>query len=337
MTAKLQPRCALGVSSSMAGAPASKLVVYAALAGNGAVALVKFIAFLWTGSSAMLSEAIHSSVDTADQTLMLYGLKRAQRPPDEAHPLGYGREIYFWSFTVALLIFTLGAGLTAYEGVQHVLAPHPLSDAFVSYIVYGAAAVFEGISWGLALREFRKAKGELGYFEAMRKSKDPPTFIVLFEDTAALIGLAIAALGTFLAEQLDMPTIDGIASIGISLLLGATALVLARESKDLLIGESAAPDLREGVVRTACEIEGIDRAQIVFSVHMGPEQVVVALSLEFRDDMTADDIELAVDRLEARIQERHPEVIAIFVKPEHRIDPIILPGRFPGRIRRKKT
>jgi cation diffusion facilitator family transporter len=318
----------------MAGA-SSRLVIYAALAGNGAVALVKFAAAAWTGSSAMLSEAIHSSVDTADQALMLYGLKRAQRPPDEKHPLGYGREVYFWSFTVALLIFTLGAGLTAYEGLQHVLTPHELTDPFVSYIVYGAAALFEGASWYMALREFQKAKGELGYFEAMRESKDPPTFIVLFEDTAALIGLAIAALGTFAATHFDAPVLDGVASIGIAVLLGATALVLARESKDLLIGEAASPELRQAVVRTACETQGIERAQVVFSVHMGPEQVVVALSLEFRDDMTADDIEAAVDRLERCIQERHSDVIAVFVKPEHKVDPVALPGRFAVRARQR--
>jgi cation diffusion facilitator family transporter len=321
----------------MAGAPATKVVVYAALAGNGAVAVVKFIAFLWTGSSAMLSEAIHSSVDTADQALMLYGLKRAQRAPDSDHPLGYGRELYFWSFTVALLIFTLGAGLTIYEGVQHVMAPEPISDVMVSYIVYGCAAIFEGISWSFAFREFRKAKGELGYFEAVRKSKDPPTFIVLFEDSAALAGLAIAAGGTFLAEQFALPVLDGVASIGIGLVLGVTALVLTRESKGLLIGEPASPDLRDAVMRTARETDGVERAQIVFSVHMAPEQVVVALSLEFRDDMMADEIEATVDQLESRIQERHPDVIAIFVKPEHRSDPITLPGRFPGRIRRKTT
>jgi cation diffusion facilitator family transporter len=317
----------------MAGS-SSKVVIYAALAGNGAVALVKFAAAAWTGSSAMLSEAIHSSVDTADQALMLYGLKRAQRPPDESHPLGHGRELYFWSFTVALLIFTLGAGFTAFEGIQHVLAPHEMTDPHISYIVFAAAAVFEGASWWMALREFRKTKGSLGYFEAMRKSKDPPTFIVLFEDTAALVGLAIAALGTFAATQFDAPVLDGIASLGIAVLLGATALVLARESKDLLSGEPAARELQAAVIRTACDVDGIERAQVVFSVHLAPQQVVIALSLEFRDDMTANDIEAAVDVLESRIQKGHPDVLAIFVKPEHKTDPVILPGRFPRRARR---
>jgi cation diffusion facilitator family transporter len=304
------------------------MVVYAALAGNAAVALVKFAAASWTGSSAMLSEAIHSAVDTADQMLILYGLARAQRPPDENHPLGHGRELYFWSFTVALLIFTLGAGFTAYEGAQHVLAPQPFTDPYVSYIVYAAAAVFEGVSWTFALTEFRKAKGKLGYYEAMRVSKDPPAFIVLFEDSAALLGLLIAAAGTFAADRLQMPVLDGIASVGIAAVLGATALMLARESKGLLIGEAASPDLRDAVMRTAREIDGIERAQVVFSVHMAPDQVVIALSLEFRDNLTANQIESTVDLLEERIQQRHQDVIAVFVKPEHQSAPVTLPGRF---------
>jgi len=175
----------------------SKLVVYAASIGNALVALTKFAAAAWTGSSAMLSEAIHSLVDTGNQLLLLYGIHRAARPPDDLHPLGYGREIYFWSFVVALLMFTLGAGVACYEGVQHILSPHEIVDPKVSYIVLACAALFEGTSWIVALREFRKAKGDLGYFEAVQRSKDPLTFTVLFEDSAALIGLLIAFLGTF--------------------------------------------------------------------------------------------------------------------------------------------
>ncbi|MGN6571173.1 MAG: cation diffusion facilitator family transporter [Pseudolabrys sp.] len=318
----------------MAAAPASRLVVHAALAGNLLVALTKFVAAWWTGSSAMLSEAIHSTVDTADQIVLLYGLSRAERPPDALHPLGYGRELYFWSFIVALLMFTLGAGVTAYEGIAHILEPHGIENALVAYLVLAAAFVFEGTSWYFAFREFKRAKGDSGYFEAMRRSKDPPTFIVLFEDSAALVGLLIAFVGTFLAQRLDMPVLDGVASLGIALVLSATALVLAIESKGLLIGEPASPDLRRAIMRTASGVDGIESAQIVFTVHMAPDQVVVALSLEFRDSMTAPDIEAAIDMLEGAIQARHPEVIAVFVKPEDKVDQIVLPGRFPGRVRR---
>jgi cation diffusion facilitator family transporter len=294
----------------------SKPVVIAAFVGNTLVAITKFIAAWWTGSSAMLSEAIHSLVDTGNQILLLYGLKRAERPPDAGHPLGYGREIYFWSFIVALLMFTIGAGVTLYEGIQHIRDPHEIVDARISYIVLGCAAVFEGVSWFVALREFSKSKGDQGYYEAMRQSKDPPTFIVLFEDSAALIGLLIAFLGTFASDQLGIPVLDGAASIGISILLAGTALVLARESMGLLIGEPANRQTRDAILAIAQKLDGIERAQIVFTVHLAPDQVVVALRLEFRDDLNAPAIEKITAELERRIHDALPDVIAIFVKPQ---------------------
>ena len=312
----------------------SRTVVYAAAAGNLLVALTKFVAAWWTGSSAMLSEAIHSLVDTGNQLLLLYGLRQAARPPDASHPLGYGRELYFWSFIVALLLFTLGAGVALYEGVQHMLHPTEIVSAHVNYIVIGCAMVFEGASWYVALREFRRAKGDAGYIEAVIRSKDPPTFIVLFEDSAALIGLALAALGTFASDYFGRPELDGAASIGIALVLGVTALTLARESKGLLIGEPASPRLRDAILTTAREIDGIVSAHIAFTVHMAPDQVIAALSLEFEDDLETPDIEEAIDALERAIHQRHPDVIAIFVKPQAAASQITLPGRFPGRARR---
>jgi cation diffusion facilitator family transporter len=294
----------------------SKFVVYAASIGNALVALTKFVAAWWTGSSAMLSEAIHSLVDTSNQLLLLYGIYRAARPPDDLHPLGHGREIYFWSFVVALLMFTLGAGVACYEGVQHILSPHEIVDPAISYIVLGCAALFEGTSWFVALREFRKAKGDLGYFEAVRRSKDPLTFTVLFEDSAALIGLLMAFAGTIASVRFEMPALDGAASIGIGLLLGATALALARESKGLLLGEPASSGLREAVMAIVRRTPGIEHGQIMFTVHLSPEQVVVALSLEFRDELTTPDIEKTTAALERAIREALPEVIAIFVKPQ---------------------
>lgn len=303
----------------------SKLVVYAAAAGNALVAITKFVAASYTGSSAMLSEAVHSVADTGNQVLLLYGMRRAEQPPDELHPLGYGRELYFWSFIVALIMFTLGAGVALYEGVQHIRHPAEVSDPYINYIVLAAAFVFEGVSWYIALREFRKAKGDLGYFEAMRRSKDPVGFTVLFEDSAAMLGLVFAFIGTFLAEHLAMPVLDGVASIAIGLLLGLTALMLARESKGLLIGEPAARRVRESILAILRKSSGIERGHVVFTVHMAPDEIVVALSLEFHDNLTAPEIENATNALERAIHAAHQEVIAIFVKPQtsaaHRANP----------------
>jgi cation diffusion facilitator family transporter len=310
----------------------SRTVVYAAFAGNLLVALTKFAAAWWTGSSAMLSEAIHSVVDTGNQVLLLYGMHRAELPPDDQHPLGYGRELYFWSFIVALLMFTLGAGVSFYEGLEHIRHPVEIVDAHVSYIVLGAALLFEGATLVIAIRAFRRSKGEFGYFEAMRRSKDPPAFIVLFEDSAAVLGLLIAFAGTVAAEHFAMPMLDGVASIGISLVLGATAIALARESKGLLIGEPAARPLRQSIIDIARAMPEIERARIAFTVHMAPSQVVVALSLEFRDNLTTTAIEQAIGTLERTIHEAHPEVIAIFVKPEAAFAQLTLPGRWPRRL-----
>src|SRR4051794_30376166 len=203
----------------MAAGSGSRKVIYAALAGNLLVALTKFAAAGWTGSSAMLSEGVHSVVDTSNQILLLYGISRSSKPPDAVHPLGYGRELYFWSFIVALLIFSLGAGVSLYQGVVHVRRPQPIEDPLVSYAVLGLSLVFEGVSWAISLRQFRAAKGGLGHYEAFRRSKDPPSFMVLLEDSAAIAGIAIAALGTFAASALDMPRADGVASILIGVVL----------------------------------------------------------------------------------------------------------------------
>lgn len=294
----------------------SKAVVYAALLGNLLVALTKLGAALWTGSSAMLSETVHSFVDTGNQAVLLYGIHRAGLPPDERHPLGYGRELYFWSFTVALLMFTVGAGATFYEGVRHILFPHPVEDATVNYIVLGVSAVFEGATWLYAWREFRKSTDGESVFAAVRRSKDPPGFIVLLEDSAAMLGLLIAALGLALAQAFDMPVLDGVASIGISLLLGTVAILLASESKELLIGEPAERSTRQAIMEIVRSNAAIERSRLLFTVHLAPHQIIVALSLEFRDSLDATAIEQAVLDVETAIQQRHPEVIAIFVKPQ---------------------
>jgi cation diffusion facilitator family transporter len=300
----------------MAAGRSSNTVIYAALTGNLLIALTKFVAAAWTGSSAMLSEGVHSLVDTGNQILLLYGIHRAARPPDADHPLGHGRELYFWSFIVALLIFALGAGVSFYEGITHIQQPVKINNLTVNYIVLGLAFCFEGISWLVAFREFESKRGSAGYLEAVIRSKDPTSFIVLFEDSAALIGIGIAFMGNFAAERWDAPALDGVASIGIGVVLATTAVFLARESKGLLIGEPARASTRSSLLQIAGDQSGVDRAFNVITVHLAPNQIVAGLDLDFADDLSAADVERIVSALEVRIKERHPEVTRLFVKPK---------------------
>src|SRR3954451_9330809 len=212
----------------------SRTVIYAALAGNAAIAATKFAAGWHTGSSAMLSEAVHSTVDTGNQLLLLHGLRRAARPPTPEHPFGHGLQLYFWAFVVAVLIFGLGAGLSILEGIGKVREPHPVENAWVNYLVLGLALAFEGAVWLVALRAFRAEKGPRGWLEAVRASKDPTVFTVLFEDSAAMLGLLVALLGVFLSERLALPVLDGAASVAIGLILAGTAAFLAYECQSLL-------------------------------------------------------------------------------------------------------
>ena len=294
----------------------NKIVVYAALFGNLAIALVKFVAAYLTNSSAMLSEASHSVVDTLNEILLLYGMKKAEQRPDAHHPFGYGRELYFWAFIVALMVFALGAIVSIYQGILHIIHPEEMQDPMINYIVLGIAILCEGFSWTVALRTFRKMKGKMGYFEAFRRSKDPTTFTVLFEDTAALVGLFIALTGIFLAHQLNIPELDGAASILIGVVLAVSAWLLARETKGLLLGETADPRLRENVLNIAQQDAAVYSANGVLTEQMGAHQVIASLSLEFKDDLTSDEIEACVNRIEAQIKQLHPEIITLFVKPQ---------------------
>ncbi|MGY0556650.1 cation diffusion facilitator family transporter [Lysobacter sp. A421] len=294
----------------------SRKVVISALLGNGAIAVTKFIAASVTGSSAMLSEGVHSLVDTCNELLLLYGLKRAAKPADESHPYGYGRELYFWSFIVALLVFTLGGSVSIYQGISHLQHPEPIVRPLVNYLVFGASLVFEGYTWWVAVKEFRATKGDQGWFQAFKSSKDASTLTVLLEDSAALIGLMFGLVGITLALVLDDPAFDGYASIGIGLLLVATATLLARETKALLLGESAHPKLRAAIMRIANEDPAVRCANGVLSTQMGPKSVVAALSVEFEDTLTTPQIESCINRLEATVRTEHPEVVALFVKPQ---------------------
>ena len=300
----------------MAGHGGSKMVIYAALAGNLAIALTKFAAAFFTGSSAMLSEGVHSLVDTGNGGLLLYGMHRAARPADRTHPLGYARELYFWSFIVALLVFALGAGVSFYEGIIHIMAPEPVANVKVNYVVLGLSFLFEGSSWLVALKEFRREKGTQGWLQAVQSSKDPSVYTVLFEDSAALLGLIVAFAGILAAELLEMPELDGAASIGIALILGATAIFLARESKGLLIGEPASPEVQRQVLAIAQQDPAVQRANGVLTVHLGPQEIVAGLSIEFEDHLAAPEIEACVERIEARLKKEMPEITRLFVKPQ---------------------
>jgi len=306
----------------------SRTAVWAALAGNLLVAATKAGAAAFTGSSAMLSEAIHSFVDSGNEVLLLYGMRSARRQPDRDHPAGYGRELYFWSFVVALLVFALGAGVSILQGVHRVRDPRPIESPLVSEIVLAAAFVFEGWSWLVSVRQFSKAKGELGWVEAFNESKDPPLFMVVFEDSAALAGIAIAAVGTVLSAHFGLLLADGAASILIGLVLACTSTLLARESKSLLIGERADGRLIQSMLDIANAACGPSRANGVLTLHLAPDQVMAAMSFEFDDALTAPQIEQLVADIERRIHDAHPQVTSLFIKPQS-------PQQYEHRVREK--
>src|SRR5664279_337117 len=301
---------------ALSTASSTRRVVYVALAGNLLVTATKLGAALWTGSSAMLSEAVHSFVDTGNELLLLYGMHRAGRQADAEHPIGYGRELYFWSFIVALQVFALGAGVSIYEGILHVRHAEPIVNPLVNYVVLGLAFVFDAASWWVSLRQFRAAKGSMGYYEAFRSSKDPPSFMVLFEDTADLIGIFLAALGTYAASSLKLPVLDGVASILIGVVLAATASLLARESKSLLIGERADQKLGDSLQHIAEQAYPDLHANGVLTVQLAPNQILAALSLEFADNLRAPEIEASVMEIERQVRAAHPEVVTLFIKPQ---------------------
>jgi cation diffusion facilitator family transporter len=308
----------------MAASPASgwraNLVLYAALAANIGIAVAKFVAAAITASSSMLTEGVHSLVDSLNQILLLYGQRRAKRPPDAEHPFGYGRELYFWAFVVAILIFGLGAGVSVYEGYLHILDPEPLRDPLVNYIVLGIATAMEGTSWVVAIREFRASKGDCGWWKAIRESKDPAGFIVLFEDSAALAGLIVAAAGVWASHAWGDPRIDGAASIAIGLILAAVATLLAREAKGLLIGERANPDLI-AQVRAMLEAEPrITGVNHVRTIHTAPDRVFVAISADFDDSLAMGEAETLIERIEAKLKAALPQLSSIYIRPEKRED-----------------
>jgi cation diffusion facilitator family transporter len=292
----------------------SKLAVFGAIAANAAIAAMKFVGAAATGSSAMLSEGIHSMVDTGDGLLLLVGMRLAQRPPDERHPFGHGKELYFWSLVVAMLLFGVGGGMSVYEGVTHLLHPHPLESATWNYVSLGIAFVFEGISWMLAMRQLRPLIRERGVWKALRTSKDPSILILFFEDSAALVGLVIAFLGVFLGHLWNSPAFDGVASILIGLLLAGVASLLVHESKGLLLGESADPKVLQDIREIVAGDPAVAKAQYPLTMHLSPEEVLLNLEIDFRPGLPPGRITESINRLEQEIRRRHPEVQRIFIE-----------------------
>ena len=302
-------------------ASGSKKVILAALIGNALIALTKLTAFVFTASSAMLSESVHSFVDTGNQVLLLYGLRRAQKPADENFPFGHGKEVYFWSFVVAILIFALGAGVSIYKGVHHLIHPVPIQNPYINYGVLALSLLFEGAAWFFAFKEFTRVKGKWNYVEAVQRSKDPSIFLVLFEDSAAMIGLAVAFIGIFLSHVTGIPYFDGIAAVIIGLILAGTAIWLAYETKSLLIGESANKEIVRGVREIASGFKSVVNVNEILRLHMGPDFILLNLSVDFNDDVPAGDIETIIADLNKSIKEAYPRIKRIFVEAEARPTP----------------
>ena len=299
-------------------ASGSKLVIIAALVGNTLISITKFVAASITGSSAMMSEGIHSLVDTGNQGLLLYGMKRAAKPPDEDFPFGHGKEIYFWSFIVAILIFALGGGISIYEGIQHIQHPEPISNPMINYIVLGLALIFEGAAWYFAFREFSRSKGRWGYFEAIQRAKDPSIFVVLFEDSAAMLGLLVAFAGVWISQATGILIFDGIASVIIGLILVGTSIWLAYETKGLLIGESANQPVIRGIRDALRGRANIEHVNEVLTMHMGPDFILANISVDFADAISAQEVEADIAAIDRAIKQKFPEVKRIFIEAEKR-------------------
>lgn len=296
----------------MAGS--STKAVYAALAGNSLIAITKFTAAAISGSSAMLSEAFHSCVDTGNQLLLLYGIKQSNREPDTSHPFGYGKELYFWTFIVAILLFSLGAGVSLYEGINHLFHPKELKNTIINYIVLGLALIFEAGAWWVAYSEFRKTGKKIGFFRKINRSKDPAIIAVLLEDSAAIAGLLVALAGIFFAQILNLPILDAIASILIGLILASVAVWLAHEAKGLLIGEAAFPEKVEKIKSIVAADHRVASVIDILTMHLGPQDILLNLNVDFENHLSAPEMEQTIVQLESAIQAELPEVKRIFIE-----------------------
>lgn len=288
--------------------------VYAAIAGNLAIAVSKFFAAAFTGSSAMLAEGIHSAVDSGNGLLLLLGIHRSRAPADPEHPYGHGQELYFWTFVVAVLVFGVGGGMSVYEGIIHLAHGDTPGDPTWNYVVLGFAAIFEGISWAVAVRSFRRQKGRRSVWRTMRDTKNPVVLSVVFEDSAALLGIFVAAAGIAAVQLTGDARFDGIASIVIGVILAVVAVLLAYESRSLLIGESASRSTIDSITRIAEADPAVARACRPRTMQLGADQVLVNLTVALRDDLEAGAMAGAVERLDAAIRERHPDAVHVYIE-----------------------
>ena len=302
----------------------SKTAIYAAILGNFAIAVTKFSAAAFTGSSAMLTEGIHSLVDTGNGGLLLVGISKSKKPADAAHPFGYGKELYFWTLIVAMLIFGVGGGVSIYEGILHLLHPNPLEDPFWNYVVLGIAIVFEAIVFMIAFKQFQALKGEESTWQAIRRSKDPTTFTVLFEDAAAMLGLIAATVGIFLGHQFNNPYFDGAASIVIGVILATVAFFIGYESKGLLVGEGADPATLQSIKKLAESAPTVTKVERPLTMYFGPHTVLLTMDVEFRNNLSGAERDAAVQRLEKVIREKHHDINHIFIEAKS------LSGKRPG-------
>jgi len=292
----------------------AKKTIYAAMVANFAIAVIKFVAASITGSSAMLSEGIHSVVDTGNELLLLLGIRQSKKPADDSHPFGYGQELYFWTLIVALFIFAIGGGMSIYEGINHVQHPEPLTDPFWNYVVLGLAVLFEGYSWNVALQEFLAQKEDGSFWSAIRASKDPTIFTILFEDTAALIGLFVAFLGVLSGHILGNVYLDGVASIVIGVILCGVAILLASESKGLLIGEGANAETVASIKKITHDDPAVEKVIKVLTLHFGPQEILLNLEIKFVDDLETTELAIAIERLEKSLHSQHSEIKNIFIE-----------------------
>ena len=292
----------------------SKIAIYGAIAANVAIAVTKFVVAGITGSSAMLSEGIHSAVDTFNGILLLVGLRLSQRPATETHPFGHGKELYFWSLIVAVVIFGLGGGMSMLEGIQHIRHPEPMRDPKWNYVVLGLATLFEGGSFALALRQFLKASGDQPFWNALHRSKDPTTYTVLAEDSAALAGLLIAAIGIYLSHRLGIPELDGAASVMIGMLLAGVAVVLVSQSRSLLIGEGVRPETARDIRRLALAQTSVRQVGRVLSMYIGPDDVLVTVDLDFNEGTATGSAAATIAVIQRQVRERYPMIKRLFIE-----------------------